>query len=219
MALNWETIFEEEWNKANDAADFSAISNAQAQELSALGAQKNQRERALEKIRREAAQAAYINLKLSQRDAPAQLLAQGLAGGLSESAAIAQQTGYQNALNAVNNEYASGLDALQSEYADDVSDVYAKYAKMLADAKESLRQQAWQRAKFAYDNMLAQQEAEAAAAAAASRSGRGSSSASAQEELPVDNLHIGRVVPSNKVTTTAPGVYPANSTPFTWSKF
>ena len=119
----------------------------------------------------------------------------------------------------MNNEYASGLDALQSEYADDVSDVYAKYAKMLADAKESLRQQAWQRAKFAYDNMLAQQEAEAAAAAAASRSGRGSSSASAQEELPVYNLHIGRVVPSNKVTTTAPGVYPANSTPFTWSKF
>ena len=77
-------------------------------QVRALNAQKDP----LEQQYNKSAQQAYIQSELAKKNLPQQLAAQGLNGGASESANLAIETGYGNALNQLTQDYNNNLAAL-----------------------------------------------------------------------------------------------------------
>lgn len=133
-------------------------------QVRALNAQKDP----LEQQYNKSAQQAYIQSELAKKKLPEQLAAQGLGGGASESANLAIETNYGNALNDLTQDYNNNLAALDLQMQQlrangeiAKAQALAQYKQQMAGAylQQAQRQQELQdqMALYSYQNQLKNQ--------------------------------------------------------------
>lgn len=154
--------------------DYEKIEAQKAAEQKALDTERNRQQGILDKNLWNANQQAYITRMQAQRDMPAQLAAQGIRGGATETTLNNLYNNYLNARNTAKASYDDSTGALSSNYNTNLASLGSKYAQMMAQLDSEKRTQALTLAQQKYQQALAEEEAaRAAAAAAASRGGSG----------------------------------------------
>lgn len=133
----------------------AALREAEEADADRLMAQTNQAIRQLEAQRgtldsqyQDSAQQAYLAKELSRKNLPQQMAAMGLGGGASESANLALETNYGNAVNNLRGVYDQNLANLDMNIANTrdsgnlaVAQNASQYAQMMANALLQLQQQ------------------------------------------------------------------------------
>ncbi len=140
MAIDWNAIYSEEFNKLPDIAAL-----LQGQQDSALGDLKSTYESNQSKLRDqldEALSAAYVNGELSKRDLATRLAAQGITGGMTETAAGDILREQRNARNESQKSYDTSNTDLTSNYNTSVTNARNNYGQLIANAQSNRTAQA-----------------------------------------------------------------------------
>lgn len=162
MAVDWHTIFEQQWNEGQQGYDkqVQEYNNAKAQEQAALDTQLKAGTDSLAKTRDEALRQAYISKRQNEVNLPQMLSANGISGGATETAAASLLRNYQNARNSAGNAYTEGETNLRNTYNTNAATLGSKYATLLAELQQKRRDDAISKAQFAYTAALEKEKME-----------------------------------------------------------
>lgn len=140
MAIDWNAIYNEEFNKLPDIAAL-----LQGQQDSALGDLKNTYESNQSKLRdqlNEALSAAYVNGEQAKRDLTTRLAAQGITGGMTETAAGDILREQRNARNDSQKTYDTSNTDLTNNYNTGMTNTRNNYGQLIATAQSNRATQA-----------------------------------------------------------------------------
>ncbi|MEA4853233.1 MAG: hypothetical protein VB082_03020 [Christensenella sp.] len=155
-------------------SDVDATTKAQDAELKSMSDELQSQQGKNARTRDQAMQSAYVARKMTQRNLPQMMAAQGLTGGASETAASKMYNDYHNANNSARTDYSDANTALLNGYNQNVANTKKQYAQMLTNIRENAKARALSVAQAKYQAQMQQEELERQAQAAAARSSKGS---------------------------------------------
>ena len=183
MAIDLQQMFDDAFAKSSgrDDEQIKGYEAAQIAEQAALGNEVKQQDAKLQAERRQAWQNADTSRRMAENNIPKMLMAQGTAGGMSETTAAHVFNNYLKVKTAAENTYSKANSDLQGNYTTNNANMATRYAQMLGEAREKQRDNAWTKAQWAYrmkaeEEERKRQEEERARAEAASRAAASGSS-------------------------------------------
>lgn len=164
---NFDAIYDQIYNSLPDVE--AKLKEMQQSDIDALSVQRDAQDKRLQGNRDETLRQAYITQEMNRRDLPAMMAAQGLTGGITETAANDLLRDYRNSTNAARKAYTDAYTDLSTTYDTNVASLNSAYAQKIMDALAQKRAEAQQKAQVAYQIKQAEEAAWAARQAAASK--------------------------------------------------
>ena len=169
---NFDAIYDQIYNSLPDVE--GQLKALQQNDVDSLTAQKDAQDKKLQTERDETLRQAYITQELNKRDLPAMMAAQGLTGGITETAATDILRDYRNSTNSSRKAYSDAYTDLSNTYDTNVAGVNSTYGQKIIDALAQKRSEAMQNAQIKYQIKQAEEAAWLAQQAAANQSSAGS---------------------------------------------
>jgi hypothetical protein len=174
MAIDWDTIYEEELAKIDDPTD--DIGNLKTADIKALDDQTAASKQELKTTLVDALRQAYVAKEMNKKDLPALMSNLGLTGGVTETAASDLLRDYRNSRNSANTNYNKFLTDIDNTYTQGINSINSKYGQMLIDALAQRSRDAYSNTGTRFQNELAKaqwdlQQLQAAPPAAVTTSG------------------------------------------------
>jgi hypothetical protein len=154
--VDWKNIYTQYYNKILPDYEKQAeyYRKANQQQIDALQASRDAGVKSLDQSRQQALGNAYINRRLAETRMPAMLGAVNQNGGAAESTLSDIYRTQQNANNATNRQYSTDLNALDLEHMNKKASLGSAYQQQLAELEARKREDAFNRASFAYQAQI-----------------------------------------------------------------
>ena len=153
MAIDWDTIYEEELAKIDDPTD--DIGNLKTADIKALDDQTAASKQELKTTLVDALRQAYVLKEMNKKDLPALMSNLGLTGGVTETASSDLLRDYRNSRNSANTNYNKSLTDIDNTYTQGINSINSKYGQMLTDALAQRSRDAYSNTGTRFQNELA----------------------------------------------------------------
>lgn len=162
MAIDWNAIYQQEYARLPDMAGL--LQGQEDSDLANLKGIYNTNAGKLQSQLRDALTASYVTNELAKRDLTTRLAAQGITGGMTETAADDYLRDYRNTNNTAQKSFDASSGDLLNAYYTNAANTRNSYGAKIAQANADRINSATANANIAY-NSLIQQEAQMQAAA------------------------------------------------------
>jgi hypothetical protein len=157
MAIDWNAIYEEEFNKIEDPT--ARINTLKETDIKAIRTAADAQDALFGRTRDESKRQAYVTQQLNRRDMPTYMAALGLTGGPTETAIIDANRDYRNTVNSADRTYGDAATALKTNLAANEATVGSTYGQQLLQALENRKTQATNNASLRAQLLQAMEQA------------------------------------------------------------
>lgn len=158
--MNFEDFFQKQMTESGNGYDdqIAGYKASQTAEEQALEAQRATQAKKLEDERYKAQQDAYVARRMSEKNLPQLLAAQGISGGMTETTASNIYNDYLNAQNKANSAFSTANTEAGNNYTTNLASLKTKWAQAIGEAEQQKRTDAFAKAQWAYQAWQAEEE-------------------------------------------------------------
>lgn len=140
MAIDWNAIYNEEYNRLPDIA--ALLQGQQDSAVGDLTDTYNKNSTKLHDQLNDALTASYVSNEIAKRDMAQRQAAQGISGGMTETAASDYLRDYRNTNNTAQKSYDTSYGDLTSGYNTNLTNTRNNYGQLIANAQSNRASQA-----------------------------------------------------------------------------